>query len=138
MFASDMPCFKRCFEAARLFGAPPHSMSSVLEPQQQLPQPRKRMASISFTYSNWELCSVVLKAGQNNRKKSILWFMDQPAGIRTRTKNTTLFEYPQELDRTADTSLKLKKKKLAICLRQHVSVMKRPFQDWLLATMCVF
>lgn len=122
MFASDMPCFKRCFGAAQLFGAPPHSMSFVLEPQQQLPQPCKRTPSINFTYSNWELCFVVLTAGQNNRKKNLscgLW--TKPVGIRTRTKNT-----PQKLDCTADTSLKLKiNKKLVICLRQHVSVMKR-------------
>lgn len=41
VFASDTSCLKRCFEAAQLFGAPPHSMSSVVEPQQELPQPCK-------------------------------------------------------------------------------------------------
>lgn len=48
-FASHVSCFKRRFEAAQLFGAPPRSMSSVLGPQQELRQPCKRIASICFT-----------------------------------------------------------------------------------------
>lgn len=108
MFASHMSCFKRCFEAAQLFGAPPHSTSSVLEPQQHLPRPCKRIASICFTYSNWKLCFVVLKAGQNNRrKKEIYLVVYEPNQLESGQElKTQLSECPEELEKTADASVK--------------------------------